>query len=134
MTTSRKPTAGPKPDYLVVEDHLKVQTAEGEKSFDLRIPLDRLELFMDMDQIEQKKIPRYMIDNILWEEDKATLEQMRDGAKAFQILIQMAKIIGDRMGANMGESSGSHEQSEPTEQPSDSTSDVTSDSPSTTSA
>jgi hypothetical protein len=132
-TTKAKPVPGPKPAFLVVEDHLKVQTNEGEKSFDLRIPFKKLELFMDMEGIEQKLIPRHMLDNILWPEDKATIEEMRDGAKAFEILFKIAELIGDRMGANMGESVGSSEPSEPTDEPSDSTSDATSDSDSTTS-
>jgi len=136
MATTKKPapTPGPKPDFYVVENHLKCQTDEGEKSIDLRIPFDRIEMLMDMDEgtIEDKKMPRYVLDNILWPEDKATLEGMRDGTKVVQIIMEVATRIGDRMGATMGESLGSHELSEPTEQPSDSISDATSDSPSAT--
>ncbi|MGV8912242.1 MAG: hypothetical protein ACOH14_06440 [Rhodoglobus sp.] len=133
MAATKKPapTPGPKPDFLVVENHLKCQTDEGEKSIDLRISFDRIELLMDMDEgtIEDKKMPRYVLDNILWPEDKAKLLEMRDGAKVVEIIMKVAEEIGARMGANMGESLGSHEQSEPTDQPSDSTSDATSDSP-----
>jgi hypothetical protein len=122
-------TPGPKPDYLVVEDHLKCQTSEGEISLDLRIPLDRIELFMDMGDldIEQKKLPRYMIDNILWPEDKSTIVGMRDGAKALTIVSKFAETLGERMGATMGESSGSTELSENTVEPSDTTSDTASE-------
>lgn len=130
MTTKPKtpPTPGPKPDFAIVEKHLKCQTDEGEVSIDLRIPLERLELFMDMESLEPKDIPKYVRDRILWPEDKDKLLEMRDGAKALEILMQVAKSIGERVGASVGESSGSHEPSEPIAQPSDSTSVATSDS------
>jgi hypothetical protein len=123
MAVSSK-TPGPKPDFLVVDDHLKCQTGEGEISIDLRIPLKRLELFMQMDDsgIDQSLMPRYILDNILWPEDKEQLENLRDGAKAFQILISVSRAIGERMGADMGESQGSTGTSEDTVEPSDTTS------------
>lgn len=125
MTVAKKtPEPGPKPDYLVVEDHLKCQTAEGEISLDLRIPIERLELFMDMESIEEKKIPLYLRESILWPEDRATIEKMRDGAKAFAILMRYATEIGERMGVSLGESSPSTASSESTEGPSDTTSDT----------
>ncbi|QLD10891.1 hypothetical protein [Microbacterium oleivorans] len=123
--TTREP--GPKPDFLVVEDHLKCQTSEGEISLDLRIPIERLELFMDMDGIEEKKLPKYLRDDILWPEDRDKIVSMRDGAKAFQILLKYAETIGERMGASLGESSPSTPSSESTGGPSDSTSDAISD-------
>ena len=128
MTTAKaKPQAGPKPDFLVVEDHLKCQTSEGEKSIDLRIPLERLELFMDMEGIDEKKMPLYLRERILWPEDRKTLEEMRDGAKAFQILMKFAEEVGKRMGASLGESSPSTPSSESTDGPSATTSDTDSE-------
>jgi hypothetical protein len=127
-TPKAKPTPGPKPDYLVVEDHLKCQTNEGEISIDLRIPLERIELFMDIGEtVEQKKIPRYMLDNIIWPEDKAVLEGMRDGAKVFEILIKFSEYLGGRMGADMGEFKGSTGPSEDTVEPSATTSETASE-------
>jgi hypothetical protein len=127
MAVSKTP--GPKPDFLIVEDHLKCQTSEGEISIDLRIPLERIELFMDMPDldIEQKRYPRYVIDNILWPEDKATIVGMRDGAKAMTIVLKFAELLGARMGADMGESGGSTELSENTVEPSATTSDTDSE-------
>ena len=127
MAVSKTP--GPKPDFLIVEDHLKCQTGEGEISIDMRIPLDRIELFMDMDELDiaQKHYPRYVIDNILWPEDKDTLNGMRDGAKAMTIVLKFSTFLGERMGADMGESSGSTESSESTVEPSATTSDTDSE-------
>jgi hypothetical protein len=123
MAASSK-TPGPKPDFLVVDDHLKCQTSEGEISIDLRIPLKRLELFIDLPQlgIEQQHMPRYLLDNIIWPEDKDKIENMRDGATAFKILTKVAQTMGERMGADMGESQGSTGSSEDTVEPSDTTS------------
>jgi hypothetical protein len=120
MATPRTP--GPKPDFLVVENRLKCQTDEGEKSLDLRIPIERLELFMDMEDLEAKAIPKFIRDHVLWPEDKAIILEMRDGAKALQILMKYAEEIGKRMGASMGESEGSTPSSEDTVEPSDTTS------------
>ncbi|PPF64538.1 hypothetical protein C5E11_03865 [Clavibacter michiganensis] len=122
------PEPGPKPDYLVVEDHLKCQTREGEISIDLRIPLKRLELFMDMDgNVDQAHMPRYLIDKILWPEDAEKLDNMRDGSKALVIVMKVAEQLGDRMGAEMGESKPSTPSSESTEGPSATTSDTDSE-------
>lgn len=115
-------TPGPKPDFLVVENALKCQTDEGEKSLDLRIPIERLELFMDMEDLEAKAIPKFIRDHVLWPEDRDTILEMRDGAKALQILMKYAEEIGKRMGASMGESAGSTPSSEDTVEPSDTTS------------
>lgn len=125
MATTKTP--GPKPDFLVVEDHLKCQTNEGELSLDLRIPLSRIELFMGMEGIEQKHALRYMLDNIFWPEDKAALEGMRDGAKALEIIGKYSETLGERMGADMGESKGSTGSSEGTGEPSVTTSDTASE-------
>jgi hypothetical protein len=135
MATPRKtpvkttPEPGPKPDYHVVEDHLKCQTSDGEISIDLRIPLEKIELFMDIGDldIDQRHFPRYLIDNILHAEDKAKLEGMRDGAKAIAIVAEFARQVGARMGADMGESSGSTASSESTVEPSATTSDTDSE-------
>lgn len=120
------PEPGPKPEFLVVEDHLKCQTNEGEISIDLRIPLTRLELFMEMEGVEEKKMPLYLREHILWPEDRDKLEGMRDGAKAFAILMRFAQEVGERMGASLGESSPSTASPESTEGLSDSTSGTTS--------
>lgn len=124
MPTSKTP--GPKPDFLVVEDHLKCQTSEGEVSLDLRIPIDRLELFMDMEEIDERKMPRYMREKILWPEDRKRVEELRDGAKALEILMRYAEEVGKRMGASLGELQGSTEPSEETGEPSATTSATTS--------
>lgn len=135
MATPRKtpekttPEPGPKPDYLVVENNLKCQTsADGEISLNLLVPLERIELFMDMGdlEIEQKKLPRYLIDNIMDPADKAKLESMKDGAGAIMLAQKFAEYLGQRMGADMGESKGSTESSASTVEPSDTTSDTVS--------
>ncbi|KQT75404.1 hypothetical protein [Microbacterium sp. Leaf436] len=121
-----KPEPGPKPDFFVVEDHLKCQTPEGEVSLDLRIPIERLELFMNMDEIDEKLLPKYLREEILWPEDRDKIVNMRDGAKAFGMLMRYAEEVGKRMGAGLGESSPSTSSSEDTEGQSASTSDATS--------
>ncbi|MFC5930933.1 hypothetical protein D6T64_12130 [Cryobacterium melibiosiphilum] len=128
-TVKTAPTPGPKPDYFVVEDHLKCQTGEGEKSIDMRIPLDRIELFMDMGELDlaSQKLPRYTLDNILWPEDRDELVKMRDGAKVIEIITEFTKALGKRMGADMGESEPSIASSESIERPSDTTSDTDSE-------
>jgi hypothetical protein len=128
-STKTTPEPGPKPDFLVVEDKLKCQTgADGEISLNLLVPLSRIELFMDMGEleIEQKKLPRYLIDNIMDPADKAVLEGMKDGAKAILLAGKFAEALGARMGADMGESKGSTESSESTVEPFDTTSDTAS--------
>lgn len=125
-STKTKPEPGPKPEFLVVENHLKCQTEEGEISLDLRIPIERLEKFMDMDEIEEKQLPKYLREQILWPEDKEKIVNMRDGAKAFGMLMRYAEEVGKRMGADLGESSPSTPSSEGTGGQSDSTSDATS--------
>lgn len=127
MTAKTKPEPGPKPDFLVVEDHLKCQTSEGEISLDLRVPIERLEKFMDMDEIDEKALPKYLREEILWPEDRDKIVAMRDGARAFVILMRYAEELGNRMGAGLGESSPSTPSSDGIGGPSDSTSDATSD-------
>lgn len=123
---AKKTEPGPKPEYLVVEDHLKCQTPEGEVSIDLRIPINKLELFMEMDSIDQKKLPLYIREHILWPEDREQIENLRDGARAFGILMEFAKRMAERMGVSLGELSPSTASSESTEGPSDTTSDTAS--------
>lgn len=125
-TTKANPEPGPKPDFLVVENHLKCQTDEGEISLDLRVPIERLEKFMDADEIDEKALPRYLRDEILWPEDRDKIVGMRDGAKAFGILMRYSQELGQRMGAGLGESVPSTPSSDGTGGPSDSTSDATS--------
>lgn len=125
-STKTKPEPGPKPEFFVVENHLKCQTEEGEVSLDLRIPIERLELFMAMDELDQKLIPKYLREEILWPEDKEKIVNMRDGAKAFAMLMRFAEEVGAKMGASLGESSPSTSSSEDTGGQSDSTSDATS--------
>jgi hypothetical protein len=127
MTTKTTPEPGPKPDYVVVENHLKCQTDEGEISIDMRIPLGKLELFMDMEEIPAQKIPRYMLDNILHPEDSQKLENMLDGAKAYAIVLEFSQRVGERLGASVGESKRSTGTSESTEKPSDTTSEPSSE-------
>lgn len=126
MASTPKKNPGPKPDYLVVEHNLHCQTGEGEIVLDLRLPIAKLELLMDMENldIEDKKIPRWLLDNVMSEEDKATLEGMKDGGRAYAILMRYASAAGERLGASLGESQGSTDASESTEQPSQPTSDA----------
>lgn len=124
-STPRKTTPGPKPDFQVVEHSLHCQTVEGEIVLDLRLPIGKLELLMDMGELEMedKKIPRWLLDNVMAAEDKATLEGMRDGGKAYAILMRYAAAASERLGASLGESQGSTDSSESTEQPSEPTSE-----------
>lgn len=130
MATRKKPQTGPKPAYQVVEDHiLFCQTAEGEIRLDLRVPIKGLELFMELDggEVEDKKIPRFLLDNIVQPEEKERLESMRDGAKVFEILMTYANKVSERLGAGLGESQGSTDSSASTEPNSEPTSDDSTD-------
>lgn len=120
QTSTQEP--GPKPKFLIVEHSLKCQTGEGEKSLDLRIPFDRIEKFMEMDGVEEQKLPRFLLNEILSEEDKTTVLGLKDGVETFAILMEYAKSIAERMDASMGESSGSSDSDATTEEPSATTS------------
>jgi hypothetical protein len=122
MTVKRTPEPGPKPKFLVVEHTLKCQTGDGEKSIDLRVPFDRIEKLMQMDGVEEKLIPRFLLEEILSEEDKATVLSLRDGAETFAILIEFSKAVTGRLNASLGESAGSSDSAQSTEEPSASTS------------
>ncbi|TFD58034.1 hypothetical protein E3T43_07235 [Cryobacterium sp. Hh7] len=126
-TAKTAPTPGPKPDFLVVENHLKCQTGDGEVSLDLRISLEKLELFMNMEDIEPKALPRHILNDIVNAEDKARLEGLTDGVEAYKIIMEFAKAIGGRLGMGLGESVPSIASSESTERPSDTTSDTDSE-------
>jgi hypothetical protein len=122
MTGKRTPEPGPKPKFLVVEHTLKCQTGDGEKSIDLRVPFERIEKLMQMDGVEEKLIPRFLLEEILSEEDKATVLSLRDGAETFAILIEFSKAVTGRLNASLGESAGSSDSVQGTEEPSASTS------------
>lgn len=128
-STPKRKNPGPKPEYQIVEHSLHAQTDEGEVVLDLRLPIAKLELLMDMQQldVEDKKIPRWLLDNVMNDDDKATLEGMRDGGKAYAILMRYASAAGERLGASLGESPGSTDASEDTVQPSEPTSDASTD-------
>lgn len=128
-STPRRKNPGPKPEYLVVEHSLHSQTDEGEIVLDLRLPIVKLELLMEMKQldIEDQKIPRWLLDNVMSVDDKATLEGMKDGGRAYAILMRYASAAGERLGASLGESQGSTDSSESTDQPSEPTSEAATD-------
>ena len=119
-TSTQEP--GPKPQFQIVEHWLKCQTGEGEKSLDLRVPFARIEKFMEMDGVEETKLPRFLLNEILSEEDKTTVLGLKDGVETFAILMEYSKAIAVRMQASMGESSGSSDSDETTEEPSATTS------------
>lgn len=121
MVAKREP--GPKPDFFVVEDHLKCQTQEGEISLDLRVPLERLERFMELEDMPEKDLPRYIRTEIMWPEDASAVMALRDGTKSLEILMKWAEALGERMGASMGESQGSTASSGGTVEPSPATSE-----------
>lgn len=129
MASTPKKNPGPKPEYLVVEHSLHCQTDEGEVVLDLRLPIAKLELLMDMQELEidDQKIPRWLLDNVVNDDDKASLEGMRDGGRAYAILMHYANAAGERLGASLGESQGSTGASEDTVQPSEPTSATTTD-------
>lgn len=126
MTTTIKkaPEPGPKPDFITINGVLFCQTEDGEIAIDLRLPFRKLETFMDMEEdVEAKRMPRYLLDNIIPADAKAKLEDLQDGAKTLEIVMKFAEAVGERMGASMGESKGSSDTSADTEEPSHSTSD-----------
>ncbi|TFC30113.1 hypothetical protein E3O55_08500 [Cryobacterium sp. MDB1-18-2] len=125
MATSTTP--GPKPAFLLVEKQLKCQTDDGEISIDTRIPLEKLELFMTLEQIPEKEIPRYILDTILSPVEKDKIEGLTDGVEAFTILLEFAKAVGTRLGMSLGESVPSTASSESTNGPSATTSDTASE-------
>ena len=120
MASTPRKNPGPKPDHYVVEHNLHSQTDEGEIVLDLRLPIAKLELLMDMQELDldDKKIPRWLLDNVMHPDDKAKLEGMRDGGRAYAILMRYAAAAGERLGASLGESQGSTDSSESTAQPS----------------
>jgi hypothetical protein len=129
-TRNTTPAPGPKPLDQVVEHSLHSQTDDGEIVLDLRVPIDQLELMMetlDGDGLEPQKIPRFLLDRILPKEDAEKLRALKDGARAYQILMGWSQQVGKRMGASLGESQSSTDSSESTEQPSGTTSEPASE-------
>lgn len=124
MASTPRKNPGPKPDHVVIEHNLHSQTDEGELVLDLRLPVDRLELLMDMEDLDlpDKKIPRWLRENVLSDDDRAKIEGLKDGARGYAILMRYAQEVGLRLGASLGESQGSTDASESTEQPSEPTS------------
>lgn len=117
MTAPKKTTAkaavktagqpGPKPDFQVVEETLKCQTRNGEISLSLIVPFDAIEKMIDIEGQDEKKIPSFLMNEVLPEEASKTLRGLEDGAEAFRILTRYAEAIGERLGASLGESVGS---------------------------
>lgn len=103
--TSGQP--GPKPDFLVVEDSLKCQTGNGELSLSLVIPFDAIEKMIEIEDQDERKIPSYMMREIIPEQAAKDLRALPDGAEAFRILMTYAEEIGKRLGASLGESESS---------------------------
>jgi hypothetical protein len=121
--TTTRGEPGPKPDFLVVENTLKAQTEEGELSIDLRLSIEELERFMEAQELEPVKIPRFIIDELLDEPTKRRLLGMKDGAKAYAVVMRWAQEVGARLGASLGESGPSAALSESTAPPSATTSE-----------
>lgn len=129
MTAKTTPEPGPKPDFQVVEHSLYCQTDEGEKVFDLRLSLAKIESFMGIPKldIENEKLPFYIIANFLKPDEKSAVEDMLDGAKALALVMEWMNRVGERLGASLGESQPSTSSSESTEEPSDTTSEPASE-------
>lgn len=103
--TSGQP--GPKPDFLVVEDSLKCQTRNGEISLSLVIPFGAIESMIELEEQEPKKIPSFLMNEVVPPEDAKKLRALSDGIEVFGILMRFAEEIGKRLGAGLGESESS---------------------------
>lgn len=134
-STPKKTNPGPKPDHAVVGDHFISQTSEGEIKLDLRLPIKTLEKMMTLEELtggdepelQDRDLPRFLLDNVLHPEDREKIEGMRDGIKGYQILMKYLSVVTDRLGAGLGESSGSTGASADTVPPSEPTSAATTD-------
>lgn len=114
MTTRKAP--GPKPDFLIVEDTLKCQTANGELSLPLSLSFGTIRKLMKLEGGSQFEEFDFFMDNVFTEEENAALDAL-DAAVSARILTRFSGALAERMKASLGESAGSSESSTDTVQP-----------------
>lgn len=112
--TTRK--AGPKPDFLVVEDSLKCQTSKGELSLQLTVTFGTIRKLMKLDEDDQFAEFEFFMDNVFTEEQNRRLDEL-DAAESARILTKFSNALAERMKVSLGESEGSSDSSTDTEQP-----------------
>jgi hypothetical protein len=112
----RKTTAGPKPDFAVVEDSLKCQTSKGELSLPLRVSFGTVRKLMKLEGTNEFEEFEFFMDNVFSEEHNEKLDAL-DAAESAKILTEFSGALAKRMRASLGESAGSSESSTDTEQP-----------------
>lgn len=100
--------AGPKPDFLVVEDTLKCQTnLDGEVSISLVLPYPALKKMMNIEDVPEAEIVDFVIEQVMPESESQKILGLKDGMDTFRIAMQYTKSLGERLGASLGESEGS---------------------------
>ncbi|MET3349645.1 UNVERIFIED_ORG: hypothetical protein ABID57_001317 [Arthrobacter sp. UYEF1] len=108
-TAAKKPAAepGPKPEYQVVETNLHCKTLDGEISLSLLVPYQKIKLIMSMDDVEEKDVIDFVLDELMSTEDADKLKQLRDGTETMKIAMRFMEAVGERLGMSVEKSGGS---------------------------
>ncbi len=101
MTAKTTPAA--KPRFLVVEDSLKCQTAEGEISLPLKFKTKLLRQFGQLDQMDAFFL---LIDEVAGPEVSTTIDEL-DIMETTEIMVEFFKTFETRIQATLGESQSS---------------------------
>lgn len=107
--------AAPKPKYLVVENTLKCQTANGELSLPLAVKFGTVRKLMGGEGKSQFEEFEFFMSEIFDDKANAAIDAL-DTAEAAEILTQFSDALADRMKVSMGKSAGSSESSMGTEE------------------
>lgn len=96
---------GPKPDTLVVGEHLKCQSIDGEISLSLLIPYKKFKLVMSApEKIDDADMIDFLLEEVMDPADAETLNGLRDGAETLKFAMAWMDALGERLGASMGKS------------------------------
>ncbi len=108
-TAAKKPAAepGPKPEYQVVETNLHCKTLDGEISLSLLVPYQKIKLIMSMDDVEEKDVIDFVLDELMAPVDADKLKQLRDGTETMKIAMRFMEAVGERLGMSVEKSGGS---------------------------
>lgn len=104
-----------KPKYLVVENSLKCQTANGELSLPLSVKFGTVRKLMGGSGKTQYEEFEFFMTEIFDEEANAAIDAL-DTVEAAEVLTEYSDALAGRMKVGMGKSSGSADSSKSTEE------------------
>ncbi|WOH20126.1 hypothetical protein IRJ34_07320 [Paenarthrobacter sp. GOM3] len=107
--------AAPKPKFLVVENALKCQTANGELSLPLTVKFGTVRKLMGGENKTQFEEFEFFMTEIFDDAANAAIDAL-DTAEAAAVLTEFSDALADRMKVSMGKSAGSAASSTGTEE------------------